>query len=79
MASKCITCFNPVVVIVWCVQLNGTYSGECCGRVGVQRRMCGVLQASVVQIVCMLTIASRPQQRRALDSVHARMGRPIGG
>ena len=56
MASKCITCFNPVVGIVSCVQLNGTYSGECCGRVGVQRSMCGVFEASVVQIVCMLTM-----------------------
>ena len=37
-----------------------THAGECCGRVGVQRGVCCVLEARVVQIARMITAAGRP-------------------
>lgn len=77
MASMCLTCCNHVVVIMWCVQLNGAHADECCGRVGVQRRMCRVVEARVVQLVFVLTVAGRPQQRRErwMVSTAGRQGR----
>ena len=47
-------------------QQTHAVADECCGRAGVQRGICCVLEARVVQIVCMLTVAGRPHQRREL-------------
>ena len=69
---------DHVIMTVWCV-LNGTHSGKCCGRVGVQRGICCVVEARVVQIVCMLFVAGRPHQRRELWIMWCRAAGPTRG
>ena len=41
-----------------------THADECYGRAGMQRGMCCVLEAHMVQTVYMITVAGRLHQRR---------------
>ena len=61
---------DHVIMRVWCMRLN-EHMHESCGRAGVQRGMRCVFEVRVMQRVCMMTIAGRPQQRREMDGAVA--------
>ena len=55
-----------------------THADECYGRAGMQRGMCCVLEAHMVQIVYMITVAGCLHQRREqMDGADAAQ-RPAG-
>ena len=61
---------DHVIMTVWCV-INGTHSGECCGRVGVQRGICCVVEARARGADSMHALRCRPSSpaSRAMDHV----------
>jgi hypothetical protein len=79
-----LTCYMQAIMIVtmrvYVVRAaQWTHADECCGRAGVQRGMCCVLEARMVQIACMSTVAGRPHQRREqIWMVAAGHGAPCG-
>ena len=55
---------NHVIVRVWCVMLTMDTQMSAAAEPACKRNMCCVLEARVVQMACMATVAGLSQQRR---------------